>query len=507
MLDFGMETKRICDIITRGAATRMNDVEFLEKEVGKFIASPMRKMMIDGDMYYDYEQAVRVKQRVVISEENTLITDPRLPNNRFCDNQYAVMVDQKVNYLLSKPVTFKTDNAAYADALRKVMDKSFKRTLKNVGKDSYNGGIGWMYPYYDETGAFKIKRFHPWEILPFWNDDDHTELDFAVRVYTVLAYEGKEEKKKQFVEVYDTKGIHRFEYESGKLIPDYSISYFELKTYTNPEDPDMVEGYNWNRVPLIPFRANSTETPLIKKCKELQDGINQILSDFGDGMQENASGNSILVIHNYGGTDLGEFRRNLMTYRAVKVENVDNKDGGIDTLTIEVNGENYKAVLQELRKALIQNCKGYDVEELKSSGSPNEMTIKAIFSAIDMDANEIETEDQASFEQLLWFVNMHLLNTGAGNFTDEEVDVIFNRDMMVNESQIITDCRNSVCLISQKTIIANHPWTVDPDAEMEQLMKENEEKIEQYQGAFAGKPDAGEDDDDIDDDLPEDDEN
>lgn len=482
MLGFNMETKRINEIVNIGAKTKMTDLEFLAEEVKKFLKSPQRQQAIDGDMYYDYEQAILNKRRMVIGEGGLMREDEHLPNNRFMDNQYAKMVDQKVNYMLSKPLTFKTENKAYAEELKQVFNRTFHRMLKNCGKDSYNGAIGWVYPYYNEQGVLKFKLFHPWEIKPYWKDDEHTELDFFFRVYQVEAYEGKEEKVLTYVDVYDTNGIHHLQYEDGKLVPDYTTYYFEY-----PDAEGTLLPYNWERVPLIAFKASGKETPLLKKCKSLQDGINTVLSSFGDGMQENANGTSILIIKNYGGTDLGEFRQNLSQYKAVKVRTVDGADGGVDKLEIEVNCDNYKAILQELRKALIQNCKGYDVEELKSSGSPNEMTIKAIFSDIDLDANELETEYQASFEQLLWFVNMYLQTTGKGDFSNEEVDVIFNRDMMVNESQVITDINNSPDL-SKKTRIAMHPWVDDADAEMEQIKKEQEEAIDQYAGAFPQNP-------------------
>ena len=491
MLQFNMETRRINDIVTAGAKNKVSDTEFLEREIQKFISSPERKRMIDGDLYYDYEQAINRKQRLVIGKDGMMVIDPHLPNNKFLDNQYGNMVDQKVNYLLSKPVTFKTENEQYADTLKQVFNKRFHRTLKNLGKDSYNGGIGWLYPYYNEQGEFRIKKYHPWEVLPFWKDDEHTELDFAVRVYDVESYEGVIETITTYVEVYDTQGIHKFTFDGNKLVPDYSTYYFELDT-----DGEKIP-YNWNKVPLIPFKANNTETSLLKKCKSLQDGINQILSNFGDGMEENASGNTILIIKNYDGTDLGQFRQNLAQYKAVKVRTVEGADGGIDKLEIEVNCDNYKSILTELRKALIQNCKGYDVEELKSNGSPNEMTIKAVYSAIDIDANEIETEYQASFEELLWFVNQHLKNTGAGDFTNEDIEVIFNRDMMVNESQIIADINASSVILSRKTCVAQHPYVEDVDAELEQIKSEQEELMEQYGDAFTQKPEDGDEVDEV----------
>jgi SPP1 family phage portal protein len=152
MLNFGMETKRINDIVTAGSKT-ISDIKFLEREIQKFITSPARRMMIDGDMYYDYEQAIKHKRRMVIGKDGQMQEDKQLPNNKFTDNQYAAMVDQKNNYLLAKPITFKTENEQYADALKNIFNKKFHRLLKNLGKDSYNGGIAWLYPYYDEQGT------------------------------------------------------------------------------------------------------------------------------------------------------------------------------------------------------------------------------------------------------------------------------------------------------------------------------------------------------------------
>lgn len=73
---------------------------------------------------------------------------------------------------------------------------------------------------------------------------------------------------------------------------------------------------------------------------------------------------------------------------------------------------------------------------------------------------------------------------GVGNFENEKVDVILNRDMMVNESAIIADVKNSVGILSTETLIAQHPWTDDPDAELKRLKKEQEEQVEEMQTAF-----------------------
>jgi len=164
MFDFGMETRRINEIINIGALSKISDIEFLEKELSKFLSSKERKLMITGERYFNYEHDILGKRRMVIGENGNLIEDTKLPNNKYIDNRYAEMVQQKVSYLLAKPITFNTDNDAYAKLLREVFNKRFMRLIKNIGRDSYNGGISWLYPYYDEQGSFKMKRFKPYGV-------------------------------------------------------------------------------------------------------------------------------------------------------------------------------------------------------------------------------------------------------------------------------------------------------------------------------------------------------
>ena len=48
---------------------------------------------------------------------------------------------------------------------------------------------------------------------------------------------------------------------------------------------------------------------------------------------------------------------------------------------------------------------------------------------------------------------------------------------MVNESEVINDCRASVGIISQETIIANHPWVKDSKKELEQVQQEQAQQM------------------------------
>ena len=480
-LNFGKETRRINKIIAEGAKTRMTDKQFLEREIAKFKNSPKRKLMIEGERYYQGDHDILNRKRTVIGEDGLLQEVENLPNNKIVDNQYAKMVDQKVNYLLGQPLTFDSENKTYVDLLKKIFNNRFQRTLKNIGQDALNGGIAWLHPYYNEYGELAFKKFEPYEILPFWADAEHTILDMAVRIYEVEGYEGDREVIIEKVEVYDTNGIHRYELKDGVLIPDVENPSSSYMVVIDEEGKET--HWNWSKVPLIPFKYNHKEIPLINRVKSLQDGINAILSDFQNNMQEDAR-NTILVIKNYDGTNLGEFRKNLAQYGAVKVRTVDGADGGIDTLTIEVNAENYKSILHVLKNALIENARGFDAKDDRLNSNPNQMNIQSMYSDIDLDANGMETEFQAAFEELLWFVNVHLANTGKGDFEDEEVKVIFNRDMMMNESEVIENCQKSMGILSHETIIGQHPWISDVSNELERIKEEKKSAMDEYLDSF-----------------------
>lgn len=455
---------------TQEAENRMTDRRFVERQIQDFKGSQTRREMIDGERYFAGAHDILKAKRMVIGKGGELKEVKNLPNNRIVDNQYKKMVKQKANYLLGKPFTCKAKSEAYEEVLKGIFNKRFMQMLNNLGRDALNGGIGWLYAGYDEEGQLMFTRIKPWELIPLWGDADHTRLDAAIRLYEVVTYEGQQEKVIEKVEVYDQGGIWYYILD-GSLRED-AVPYQPYFTVGE-------ESYNWTRIPLIPFKYNAEEIPLIKNVKSLQDGLNRIISTFQNNMEED-SRNTILVLLNYGGQDLGEFRENLAQYGAVKVVSRDNVSGDVKTLQIEVNSENYKAILELFKNAIIENAMGYDAKDDRLSGSPNQMNLLSMYSDIDLDADEMETEFQAGFEQLLWFINAYLAQSGKGDFSGEDVEILFNRDILMNEGDVINNCKNSVGLISDETIMANHPWVHDPAEELERLQKQKEENLEDF---------------------------
>lgn len=457
---YDSETRRIKGIIEDGAQ-RLSDMALLEYEIQRWKRSPKRAEMFVGEDYYAGRQKILRKARTVIGENGVLTEVNNLPNNIIIDNQYAKMVDQKANYLLGKPLTIFCENEEYSKKLNKIFDRDFSRIMKNICEDCLNSGIGWLYLYYDKDGKLCFKSFKPYEILPLWNDSEHTDFECAVRLYEVPIYE-EYIKSVEIAEIYTVNGVQYCCLKDGRL---------EKTNIIAPYIHIGESKYNWNKIPIIPFKYNNREISLIKRIKPLQDALNMLRSQYIDNMQED-SRNTILVIKNYDGTDLGEFRRNLAQYGAVKVTSIDGSEGGIDTLKLEIDSSSFNAVCNMLKDAIIENARGYDARDSRLMNNPNQMNIQSMYSDIDLDANGIETEFHYSLQRLLWFINTHIYNTEGIDYSGERVEFIFNRDMLINESESISNCAASKGIISDESIIAQHPWVMDTKKELKRLEEE-----------------------------------
>lgn len=468
--------KEILKIITDGARTAPTLRHITEIETAEFLSSEKRRRMLEGEAYYIGKHDIKNKKR-----GGYFADGGRKPNSIIVDNQYKKMIDQKANYLLGRPFTIDTDNPDYEKRLNAAFGDEFQKKILTLGKNAMNCGIAWLYVYIDEQGKLEFKIFPSEQILPFWKDDEHTDLDFAIRIYEVEVYEGDNKITRQYAEKYSSNGVEYYVYEGGRLIDNVAKSPHTYFSATNAEGETT--NYNWRHIPLIAFKYNPEELPLIINCKSIQDAINELLSACQDTMLE-SSRTTILILKNYDGENLEKFRRNLNEYGVVKVRTVSGIEGGVDSLSVEFKPENHKAVLEILKKAMIENAMGYDAKDDRLGSNANQMNLRSMYSDIDLDAYTMETEFQKSMTAVLSLVCDYLYNTGAGDFENECAKIIFNRDVMINESDKMSMLLNAGVRISQRTLLSQVPFIDDVQAELDRVADEDAESATVYGDDF-----------------------
>jgi len=463
------EMQNIERILREGAMSAATLEQIISLETSEWQNSEKRKQMLIGDQYYRNKTDILKRTRTAIGATGAKEIVGNLANNRLANGFVRKLVDQKAGYLLGKPMSIQTDNEKYHDELTTVFDKSMLRRLQAIGKESINKGIAWLFVYYDDDGVLSFKKMKSEEIIPLWRDEAHTVLDAVIRVYEVEIYEGLKRTTVKKIEWWDTNGVRRYTTGGSGLVPDVETgaegSHFTVIS-GNKE-----QAMNWERIPFIPFKYNEEEQPLVELIKTLVDDYDRNKSDNSNNLEDLPD--SIYVVKNYNGTEPGEFRKNISTYRTAFVAD----DGGIETVDINMNTEAYKNHQENNRKDIYEFGRGVDTQAANFGSAPSGVALRFLYSDLDLDAGMLETEFQASLEQLRWFIDTHLYNSTGVDYSGENVEFIFNRDMPIDESAIINNVKNSEGILSKETQVAQHPWVTDVKAELKRRSDDEKEQM------------------------------
>lgn len=468
---------------------RLSNMELCRLYMDEFIKSKERKMMLDGEAYYKVDNLEIMSRKMYRYQENKVsgdierIEDKAKPNNKRAHGFMHVLIEDKVNYLLSKQYTLTCEGADdYLKLVQETIGKMFQeKRLMKLGVKASNGGICWLHPFIDEKGAFKTMIVPPEQGIPLWHDNDHEELDGFIYFYDLDVIEGREQKTITRVELWLPEGVAYYISDSEGEGWDLRL---DSERYLNAvsEDGEIIEHFVangaaevWKNVPFVPFKNNDYELSDLKFIKSLIDAYDKSRSDVANMFDEVRS--TIYALKGYGGEDLGKFVRDLNYFRAISVEA--DEHAGVEAINSNMDITAVKEDFEALKKDIYDFGQGVDKNSDKLGNSPSGIALKFIYSGLDLKCNRMENAFKDGLEQLFRFVNRYLELTGKGNYYDKEIEVTFNRDIAINESQAITDCQNSVGIISDDTIMENHPWVKNLNDEKKRMEEQEKDQKEQ----------------------------
>lgn len=481
----GVQTELINRQIADDSPTGKQQIEFIQAMITEFEDSAPYKFMSVAQRYYENDTDIRDKKRTVIAkdmENNAVLKESKvLANNQLSHNFMKKLTRQKIGYMLGKPFTLtavRADDAVAKEFFRNAetyLDMNFYKFIKNVARDSIVKGLGWVQVYYNEAGYLKLRRCPPEEIIPLWADADHTILDAVIRKYKVEQYTGGNKKTITYVEYHTHEGVYYYVYDdTGHLVldPDVSVnpgSHFYLK----PEDAEETEpvGVNWAQIPFIPFKYDPDEQSLLSRIKSLVDDYDKKTSGISDAIDDHP--NSVTVVKNYDGASKEEFVQNKNEYRTIFVQG----DGDAKAMETPLNVSDLDKHIERLRQDIYEFGQGVNTAD-KDIRDTSGVALRFIYADLDMDCVDWGGEVKWSLMKILWFIQQDMISKIGVDYTDVKYDIVFNTDVIINETETVTNCMNSVGLVSGKTIATNHPWTLDADKEMEDIKKETEQTYE-----------------------------
>lgn len=445
-----------------------------------------------GERYYRNKNDILFRNKNEEKGEDDTRNPLRNADNRISHDFHGLLVNQKAAYMFTYPPLFDIGNEAGNEKISKTLGTKFRKVCKKLCVKASNMGIAWLHFWKGKKNKLCYDVIDSRQIIPVWTDDQERELKAVLRTYNKILDDGK---TYIIYEIWTEFCCESFAQEVGSTT-ELLLYYSMLERCI--VDIEHMEGniykHDWGRVPFIPFMNNDMETSDLENIKGLIDSYDKIYSGFVDDLEDIQE--IIFVLSGYGGTDLADFIGELKKYKTVKLDG-DEENPGLSTLTIDIPVEAREKMLTMTRKAIFEQGQGVDPQP-ENYGNASGEALKFMYTLLELKAGLMEVEFQLSLEEFIQVVCQYL-GIGCDN-----IQQTWTRNMIRNDQELAGMCTSSVGILSQKTIVKNHPLVENPIEELKQIEAEEERRQQQeekmmYGEAFGGKEDKAEKDSDGDD--------
>ena len=402
----------------------------------------------------------------------------RNADNRISHNFHGLLVNQKASYMFTAPPLFDVGKTGSNKRITKVLGDKYAKTCKDLCINASNTAVAWLHYWEAEGKGFQYGVVDSSQVIPVWSSDLEKRLLSVMRIYRNLEENGKLYK---IYEIWTDTQCQSFCQEES-LAPENGLMYYDVVNFSflgagNQEG--SIYQHNFGAVPFIPFFNNNVNTNDLKNIKGLIDAYDKVYSGYVNDLEDIQE--IIFILSGYGGTDLQEFLQDLKKYKTIKLDG-DEEHPGMSTLTIDIPVEAREKLLSMTRKEIFEQGQGVDPQP-EAFGNKSGEALKFMYALLELKAGLMETEFKLGFGELVRAICRY------ESIPCDTIIQTWTRTSIKNETEISDICKNSVGIVSNRTILKNHPLVEDAEAEERQIEKEKAEIEKDYAKAFQGEED------------------
>ena len=374
----------------------------------------------------------------MIDEGVLLYTDPT--HEKFKDkpsvSRWKATIDKKVSYLLArKPIC--SGHQDMIDNLVPFIRKTAKEYL-------LRGSLIWLVQ--PKEGATEPIPTIMYDTMAVYSDDSKEEVIAYIRQRVDIELEDQtgREVETKYLECY---------YEYGDQLRRDTWCY----SNSLKDKEEVIEGIRFIEL------GKTGDAPLYGYIKWLLEAYDHLLCHQNETTVHNTQ--PLTEVRGYSGTSDEDLKYALEELSIARTDG----NGGVtihtrtmDSTSIEMWA---KRVLQEWSEATCIVQKENELAYAQSGRAMDRLFIDAENSAKDL-AEVLEKAIQA-----------YSIYIGEG-----EIDIVWNTDKPTNDSEIISSLITSKGIVSDRTLLEQHPWVDDVEEEIRRIEKENLSEIDDLVG-------------------------
>lgn len=383
--------------------------------------------------------------------------DATKPNNRVVHPFSQYITDTLCGYFMGEPVTYASEQDI--NELQMVFEYNDEQNENmELAKDCSIYGRAWEYMYVDVDGSIRFTVIDTQEVVPVYGETIENELVAVIRFYN--QYNVIKDQEETIVEVYTDDHIYRYK---------ASVTLDTLQLISD-------QPHFFGCVPFVEYKNNDDMTGDFEGVMSLTDAYDALVSD-----------------------DLNDFEYFVDAYLALYGYTADSED-------IQKMKENRVLLMDEGTKAewLIKSGDSAGVETTKQrlekdihkfSKTPNsnDENFGGNTSGVAMKYKLLGTENLASIKERkfkkglqrrLEILSFVFQLTRKANLDWMGIDIVFTRNLPVNETDIASMISSLNGIVSKKTLLSQLNFVEDAEQELKQLEAENASTL--YYKAAAG---------------------
>ena len=433
------------------------------------------KRCLEAQRYYRSENDIVYKPPADRDDKDN--TPLRNADNRVPSGFHGLLVNQKASYMFTSPPTFDVGSDQGNKDLTAFLGDEFAKVCKDLCVNASNCETGWLHIWRKEDGTgFDYAVVPSEEVYPVYSKRLKKELIGVMRSYGDVDTEtGKTYIIYEYWTATECQVARREEGQTVEELKPYLLFGYSDGSIGN------IYRHEIGEIPWFPFPNNNVGTSDLKPIKQHIDTYDKVFSGFANDLEDIQE--IIFVLTNYGGQDLHEFLSDLKHYKAIKVEDDgDGTQGGVSTLSIEIPVEAREKLLELSRKCIFEQGQGIDPDP-QNFGNSSGVALKYLYSLLELKSGLQETEFRLAFGRFIRCV-CRLIGV---KIKDDKIIQTWYRTSVSNDLETAQIASQSKGIISDYTILKNHPWVDDPDQEQQQIDAEEQkaqEKLDMYGGAF-----------------------